>query len=63
MKQQRMKNRYETHLSDIARVAETVRKRNLESKAQIELEGVQKIQNYQKQALTVEVGMLDKIVK
>lgn len=63
MKEQRMIKRYERFVQDTSKVEEEVRKRNEDKKAQAELESVQKIQHYQKQANMQELGLLDKIVK
>jgi hypothetical protein len=44
-------------------IKEDVSKKNLDLKQKAEIEGVQRFQQYQKDASTTELTMLDKIVK
>jgi hypothetical protein len=63
MKEQRMQKRYDRFIHITQQVKEEVTKRNQNKKRQQEIEAVQKFQQYHKDADTVELDFLDKIVK
>lgn len=63
MKEQLMQKRYDRFQKLSEQIKDEVTKKNIDIKQRVELESVQKFQQYQTDANTTELVMLDKIVK
>jgi hypothetical protein len=63
MKEQLMQKRYDRFIKIAETIKEEVTKKNSDLKQKAEIESVQRFQQYQKDASTTELTMLDKIVK
>jgi len=63
MKEQLMQKRYDRFIKIAETIKEEVTKKNCDLKQKAEIESVQRFQQYQKDASTTELSMLDKIVK